>query len=472
MGEEMEVIISNQITIREPTLEVELWCRNRLRIRNPEYIKKKRMGFWTGNIPEQLVLFQRNGEDIILPYGCVYSITEMIGGEDTLTTNFKSPREVSFGCDIPLYDYQEKAVNETQFWYCGIIQSPAGSGKTQMGLALAARLGRKTLWLTHTKDLLLQSKQRAEQYMDPSLLGTITEGRVNIGKAITFATVQTMASLNLPLLRDEWDVIIVDECHHVAGTPTAVTQFSKVLDNLAARHKYGLSATVHRADGLIQATYAILGNIIYEVPEEAVAGKIRKVAVLAKGTGTGITPECLHFDGTVIYAKLIDHLTSDRRRNEIIRRDILDEYGDGHSCLVLSERLDHLSSLMASLPPEARREAVMVSGKMSTKKGKAEREQAIEDMRAGRKKILFATYALAKEGLDIPRLDRLFLATPQKDFAVITQSIGRIARDFPSKEEPVCFDYVDNIQSMAKSFKRRCTIYRKAGCRFIEGVRE
>ena len=91
-------------------------------------------------------------------------------------------------------------------------------------------------------------------------------------------------------------------------------------------------------------------------------------------------------------------------------------------------------------------------------------------MRSGDLLFLFATYALAKEGLDIPRLDRLYLPTPQKDYAVITQSIGRIARTCEGKGEPVCFDYVDNIKSLVKAYKRRCTSYRKAGCRFIEEV--
>ena len=48
--------------------------------------------------------------------------------------------------------------------------------------------------------------------MSPSLTGTITEGRVQIGKAITFATVQTMCNLDLGRYRDVWDCIIVDEC--------------------------------------------------------------------------------------------------------------------------------------------------------------------------------------------------------------------------------------------------------------------
>lgn len=53
------------------------------------------------------------------------------------------------------------------------------------------------------------------------------------------------------------------------------------------------------------------------------------------------------------------------------------------------------------------------------------------------------------------------MATPQKDYAVITQSIGRIARTHEEKKEPVCYDFVDDSQYLVKSFKRRCTTYRK-----------
>ena len=70
-----------------------------------------------------------------------------------------------------------------------------------------------------------------------------------------------------------------------------------------------------------------------------------------------------------------------------------------------------------------REQAVMISGKMTSKKGKAEREKAIQDMREGKKKYLFATYSLCKEGLDIPRLDRLFLASVIKDQAVVIQHL-------------------------------------------------
>ena len=136
------------------------------------------------------------------------------------------------------------------------------------------------------------------------------------------------------------------------------------------------------------------------------------------------------------------------------------------------ELLDHLEELMHLLPPHLRAKSAMVSGKMTSKKARGDREQIMQRMRSGDLRFLFATYALAKEGLDIPRLDRLYLTTPQKDYAVITQSIGRIARTCEGKGEPVCFDYVDNIKSLVKAYKRRCTSYRKAGCRFIEEVPE
>lgn len=457
--------VGNQLRIQEPTADLLDWCKKNMVLANPDYAKKVRMHLWLGNTPQKLYLMQWDGDTLVLPYGCLNTVLRL--GECEVINDLPTPKEVDFGCSVPLYDYQEAAKEAMLKAYYGILQSPAGSGKTQVGIALAAALGRKTLWLTHTRDLLSQSKNRAEQYMSPSLTGTITEGRVQIGKAITFATVQTMCNLDLGRYRDVWDCIIVDECHRVAGTPTSVTQFSKVLNSLAARHKYGLSATVHRADGMIAATYALLGQIAYQVPDAAVAEKVMTVSVLPRPTHQGLSREFLDTDGTIIYAKLVNFLADRYDRNELIAADLVENRD--HYNLILSDRLSHLEYLMKHLPRDLREQAVMVDGKMTSKKAKAMREQAIEDMRQGRKRYLFATYSLAKEGLDIPRLDRLYLATPQKDYAVITQSIGRIARTFEGKAEPVVYDYVDEgVQYLVRSYKKRCATYRKCGCKFIE----
>ena len=463
----MTITVNNQLRVERPSPALEDWCKKNLIVANPEYGKKVRMHLWLGNTPKWLQLYERDGETLVLPYGCLRSIIEFMDEQDAIEVVMPTPVPVWYGAEVPLYDYQGEAVASVLESQYGILQSPAGSGKTQMGIAIAVKLDRRTLWLTHTHDLLRQSKERAEQYIRKSLTGTITEGKVQIGKGITFATVQTMSKLNLAQYRDMWDTIIVDECHRVAGSPTAVTQFSKVLNSLAARHKYGLSATVHRGDGMIAATYALLGNVVYEVPESAVAEKIMTVAVKPRPTGVGLSREFLDTDGTIIYARLVNYLAENRERNALITADLVENAG--HYCLILSDRLEHLKLLTNSLPPNLRAQAVMVDGKMTSKRAKAQRAQALEDMRQGTKRYLFATYALAKEGLDIPRLDRLFLTTPQKDYAVVTQSVGRIARSCEGKSEPVAYDYVDEkMQYLVRTYKKRCTIYRKLGCRFVK----
>lgn len=459
----MLIEISNTLSVNNPTKELMTWCKKNLVIANPEYAKKARMNLWLGNTPKMLYLYEIRGDTLVLPFGVLRSLPKSITDKALFVSEFATPVEVDYDTSVPLYDYQEEAVNAMIAAKYGILQSAAGSGKTQMGIALAVKLKRRTLWLCHTLDLIRQSKERAELYMSEDLIGTITEGKVSLGKGITFATIQTMCKLDLPQYRDYWDCIITDEVHRVSGSPTAVTQYQMVLNSLSARHKYGLSATVHRADGMIQATYALVGKVAYQVPDEAVADKIMKVGIYPVGTGIEISREALNTDGTLNYTKLITYLTGNRTRNELIASCI-----ERRPSLILSDRLNHLEELMSLLPEDMQKDAVMVSGKMTSKAGKAKREQAISDMRSGRKKYLFATYSLAKEGLDIPCLERLYMATPQKDYAIVTQSIGRIARTFEGKADPIAYDFVDNIGYLVKSYKKRCSTYRKNGCYFVE----
>ncbi len=458
----MQVMVGSEIRVKNATRELTEWCQGHLVLPNPEYTARRRRGMWTGKTPEYLWLYRVDGSDLILPTGVGRQIRSFMREGDTIETGLADNGLLKYGSEIPLYDYQASAVETMKHESCGILQSPCGSGKTQMGIALAAALSRKTLWITHTQDLLVQSYRRAAQYLPKEILGKITAGKVGTGSHMTFATVQTLSRLDLEKYRFTWDVVIVDECHRLAGTPTSVTMFYKVMNSLAARYKYGLSATVHRSDGLIQSTFAVLGPVRYRVPEEAVAGKTMKVRVDRRDTKIGVSLFCLDTDGTIDYGKLMSYLTGNGERNRIIIRDLISNRG--HYNLVLSDRLEHLRLLMDGLPADLKSMSVMIDGTMTSKKARREREQAIEDMREGRKRYLFASFSLAKEGLDIPRLDRLYMTTPKKDYAVVTQSVGRIARRFDGKEDAVCLDYVDAIQFCENQWKRRRAHYRKEGC--------
>ena len=115
---------------------------------------------------------------------------------------------------------------------------------------------------------------------------------------------------------------------------------------MSARHKYGLSATPERSDGLIKAPFALLGDVAYEVPDEAVADRTMGVKIRPVETDFEIDDDCLNDDGTINYVKLIEALTTDNRRNYEIASRIMENRG--HSCLILSDRLKQLTDIMFS----------------------------------------------------------------------------------------------------------------------------
>ena len=458
----MNTVISNRIYITDPSDEITAWAKENLKFPNPEYEKKQRMGFWVGRTPKEIRMYEWNGNTLILPFGVCREIMPMIR-DSLLTCDFRQNSVIDYGSkDMGLYPYQDLAVKKMVEYKYGILKGGCGSGKTNCGIAIIKAHRKRALWLCHTADLLKQSKERAERYMDPGLIGTITEGKVDVGVGVTFATVQTMANLDLTQYKDYWDVVIVDECHRVSSSASTFTRYEKVLNHLAARHKIGLTATPQRSDGLIRATFALIGKVAYEVPESAVADRVTGVKIRTVETDTEMDDRCLNPDGTINYVKLIGYLTMDCLRNRIIIDNIVKN--KGHSCLILSDRLDQLDEFINMMPAELFRECAFINGKMQSKKAKAEREQAIEDMRTGKKKYLFATYSLAKEGLDIPRLDRLFLASPTKYSAIITQAVGRVRRAAEGKETPIVYDFVDrDIGYCERAYKERCRSYRKMG---------
>lgn len=454
----MKAIISNDIKVTA-TSEILKYCNENLVLNNPEYIKKERMGFWIGNTPKKLYIYQINQNNITIPFGELNNIWHIIKNYE-ISTDFCS-NKIHINGNIDLYDYQKKAIEEAKNKKGGILISSAGSGKTQMGIALIKELGLKTLWITHTVDLLKQSRDRFKQYFDCSI-GIITDGKVEIGD-VTFATVQTLHRLNLKEYENEFSLIIVDECHRVSSSPAKLTMFGKVINSLKARYKYGLTATAHRSDGMIRTMFAYIGDICYEVPATATESKTMKANINQIETDFKLeyNSECIESDGTLNYIKFISELCLDEKRNKQIANDIIKN--KDCSLLVLSSRLEQLRQIK-----ELVGYGVMIDGSMTSKKGKKQREEAIKDMQDGKEKVLFASYNLAKEGLDIPCLERLFLASPQKDKAIIIQSVGRIERKC-EKKDPCVYDYVDNVGMCINMWKNRKSVYGKNNNKIILG---
>ena len=178
-----------------------------------------------------------------------------------------------------------------------------------------------------------------------------------------------------------------------------------------------MTATPTRSiKGTEKALFSLIGDIVCEIPQEIIADRIIKAKVQPVMTKFDIPAEAQKFDGTISYSTLNTVLCEDKDRNEIIL-DILRKHKDDYT-LVLSDRLSQLEYLQEQLGY-----GIKIDGKMTSKTAKAQREKCIQDMRDGKEHALMASFSLAKEGLDIPRLSVLILASPHKDSATIIQSI-------------------------------------------------
>lgn len=261
--------------------------------------------------------------------------------------------------------------------------------------------------------------------------------------------------------------ILVHNCQHISASPKSLQMFRTVFEYFSARYKAGLSAEVHRADGLQNCILSIVGNIIYGMKRdkndyvcEYNGAELMRIPVdkfqvpchvIVRETEYNVDGKDV-FDpngGTIVYAKLITDMAMDEKRNNFIISDLKKMKG---STIILSDRVEQAKYLCSMID-----NSVEIDGSTPKKL----RKQALDDVRSGKIKYLFSSYALAKEGLDIPRLENIVLATPIKDFGVLVQSCGRIQRPFEGKTIAYVYDYVDRVALSYRYFQKRRAIYRK-----------
>ena len=408
-----------------------------LTLQNPEYIEALRAGRRTWGMEPTLTLYERDGDDMVAPWGIRFNLpagTTITDQTETFPAKFEW-----HGPD--LRDYQERAVKTVLDAGGGVIQAPTGSGKTFMALNLIARLGQKTLVLVRSRDL-------AEQWLSEirRVLGT-EAGFWGSGKrtdgAIIVALAQTVSGQPV----EGFGCVLLDEAHACPAR-----QCYDILTSIKAKYRIGLTATPERRDGLQPMLFAALGPIVAEISEADVGDGVLPVTVVSQD---------VPYRGGKIdsWTGLVGQLACDPERNRMIAESAT-KAAENAPVVVLTATIEHAETLGSMME-----DSLVVHGQLPAKLRRERMELAQTA------KILVGTLSLLAEGVDIPPLTSLILAAPvsastdgTKPAATrLIQSIGRCRRPFPGKDRAYVLDIRDQHPMAISAASKRMTVYRKRG---------
>ena len=103
--------------------------------------------------------------------------------------------------------------------------------------------------------------------------------------------------------------------------------------------------------------------------------------------------------------------------------------------------------------------AICVTGEVAHE----DRETMLDEIRSGKKDILFGTQAIFSEGISLDDLSCLILGTPVNNEPLLTQLIGRVIRQKEGKKDPVVIDIHLKGNTARKQASNRIGYYMKQG---------
>ena len=324
----------------------------------------------------------------------------------------------------------------------GILSLPCGYGKTTVALAVASYFKVRTMIVVHKEFLANQWRQRIQEFCPGATVGIVQQNKCETDCDFVIAMLQSLSMKEYaPNTFDSIGMVIVDEAHHICARV-----FSQALLNLCPKYTLGLTATPTRKDGLTNVLYWFLGPEAFAVERE-MRGQTTVECNVWDCAFYKTPPPVTRF-GKVSLVQMITDLVEMNTRNDFLEQLIRKHSGGSRRILVLSDRRAHCEEL-------ARRFQDLGCGLYMG----GMKEKDLEE--SSRKQIIVGTFSQAHEGLDIPVLDTILLATPKSD---IKQAVGRILRETTGKKNsPLVIDVKDKWGMLPSMYYKRRKTYKESG---------
>src|SRR6056300_76169 len=323
----------------------------------------------------------------------------------------------------------------------GVLSLPCGFGKTTVSLAIACKLGYRTMIIVHKEFLANQWEERIKQFCPGATIGRVQQNKKEIECDFVIAMLQSLSLKEYTFGDfDSIGTLIVDEAHHICAKV-----FSQSLFKMCPKHIFGLSATPNRKDGLTKVLHWFMGPTFFAVEREN-QQDVEVFPIEYEHPMFKNPPPCTRF-GKISLVNMITELVECRDRNRMLVELMKKASAGSRQLLVLSDRRLHCEMLHQCFP----KNSGLYMGGM--------KEKDLQE--SSTKKIIIATFSQAHEGLDIPSLDTVILATPKSD---IVQSIGRVMRETKGKKNnPNIYDISDQWSLLTAMWYKRLKVYKAGG---------
>ncbi|HWB10761.1 MAG TPA: DEAD/DEAH box helicase family protein [Pirellulales bacterium] len=312
----------------------------------------------------------------------------------------------------------------------GLVTHAQGAGKTIVAVSDARRLGGRTLFLAHRRELVIQAHEKLKQLWPDATAGIYMANVRDDESHNLAASIQSIADRLVDFSPTAFEYLIIDEAHHAAAPI-----YRRVLGYFRPRFVLGLTATPDRADG--QSILDIFCDCAHRLTLREAIERGQLVPIRCVRVRTNVDLTRVRFNEVQYNRKDIEETVVVPARDQLIV-DTYRSHVPGRKAVAFCVNVRHGESL-ADLFCRNGIAARSVSGRMP----RSERDEYLKAFRDGELRVLCACDIL-NEGWDCPDVEVLLMARPTLSRVVYLQQLGRGTRKAPGKECLTVFDFVDN----------------------------
>ncbi|CCI88543.1 DNA helicase, phage-associated [Yersinia phage phiR2-01] len=327
-----------------------------------------------------------------------------------------------------------------------IINGKPGFGKTILALALAYKLGQKTLVICTNTSIreMWMAEVRKWFGFEPGIIGS---GKYNIDPPIVVSNIQTV-NKHANTLSKVFGTVIVDEVHHCVATT-----FTNFLEISCARYKIGLSGTLKRKDGLQVMFKDYFGYTIFSPPvNNTIAPVIHRYQVPVEISGNQNVPWALRANDVYSHPEYRETIINLAHMYCMM----------GHKVLFVSDRTELIQSTLAALEERGVTTYEIIGATDLDTRIEIQKEVA-----AGGECVLGAAQSIFSEGISLNELSCLLPGSLINNESLIEQLAGRVQRIVDNKQDPVVVDLALKGGTGMNQASGRMAVYRNNGWKTI-----